>query len=107
MMGSRRVHGTYWRRIRDKWGPRRLDEPTPLEIGQFAEETRRNAVVRRNHRGGTAAGEHLIAALRCIYQFAIAVRGGTERDDQAITSARGAATCFIDLRPQPGQAWSR
>jgi len=72
--GSRRVYDTYWRRIRDKWGPRRLDEPTPLEIRQFAEETRRNAVIRRNHRGGAAAAEHLIAALRCIYHFAVADR---------------------------------
>jgi integrase/recombinase XerC len=72
--GSRRAYDTYWRRIREKWGPRRLDEPTPLEIKQFAEQVRDNAVIRRNHRGGAAAAEHLIAALRCIYRYAIADR---------------------------------
>src|SRR4051794_37457059 len=50
--GTRRVYDTYWRRILDKWGHRRIDEPTPLEIKQFAEHVRENAVVRRNHRGG-------------------------------------------------------
>jgi integrase len=69
--GSRRVYDTYWRRILEKWGPRRLDELTPLEIRQFAEQIRQGAVVRRNHRGGAAAAEHLIAALRCIYRYAI------------------------------------
>jgi integrase/recombinase XerC len=72
--GSRRAYDTYWRRIRERWGSRRLDEPTPLEIQQFAEEVRENAVIRRNHRGGASAAEHLIAALRCIYRYAIADR---------------------------------
>lgn len=28
-VGTLRVSGCYWNRIRDEWGPRRLDEPTP------------------------------------------------------------------------------
>nr|WP_308129508.1 site-specific integrase [Actinoplanes polyasparticus] len=72
--GTRRVYDTYWRRIREKWGHRRLDEPTPLEIRRFAEEVRQNAVIRRNHRGGAGAAEHLIAAFRCIYRYAVADR---------------------------------
>ncbi|WP_307834294.1 tyrosine-type recombinase/integrase [Paractinoplanes lichenicola] len=73
------MYETYWRRIREKWGHRRIDEPTPLEIKQFAEEVRQHAVVRRNHRGGAGAAEHFIAALRCIYRYATA--------DQLITAA--------------------
>ncbi|WP_250032833.1 tyrosine-type recombinase/integrase [Paractinoplanes maris] len=72
--GTRRVYDTYWRRIRERWGHRRLDEPTPLEITQFAQEVRDGAVVRRNHRGGAGAAEHLIAAFRCIYRYAVADR---------------------------------
>ncbi|GAA2599350.1 hypothetical protein GCM10010435_93490 [Winogradskya consettensis] len=72
--GTRRAYATYWRRIRQKWGQRRLDEPTPLEIKQFAEEVREGAVVRRNNRGGASAAEHLIAAFRCIYQYAVGDR---------------------------------
>jgi integrase/recombinase XerC len=30
--GSRRLYSTYWRKISDDWGHRRIDEPTPLEI---------------------------------------------------------------------------
>lgn len=81
--GTRRVYDTYWRRIREKWGHRRLDEPTPLEIRQFAEEIREGAVVRRNHRGGAGAAEHLIAALRCIYRYAVADRLIEPGDDPA------------------------
>ena len=30
--GTRRAYGSYWNRIVDQWGERRLDEPTPSEI---------------------------------------------------------------------------
>ena len=30
--GTRRVYGSYWNRIVEHWGTRRLDEPTPSEI---------------------------------------------------------------------------
>jgi integrase/recombinase XerC len=70
--GTRRVYDSYWRRIRAAWGGRRLDEPTPLEIKQLAEHTKRHVVARRNSRGGRTAAEHLISALRCIYRYAVA-----------------------------------
>jgi integrase/recombinase XerC len=35
--GTRRVYGSYWNRITEHWGTRRLDEPTPSEIQQLAE----------------------------------------------------------------------
>lgn len=68
--GTRRVYGSYWNRILEQWGARRLDEPTPSQIQQLAEHVKNNVVTRRNARGGRSAAEHLIAALRCIYRHA-------------------------------------
>ncbi|WP_433869260.1 tyrosine-type recombinase/integrase [Saccharopolyspora sp. CA-218241] len=70
--GTRRVYRSYWNRVVEKWGQRRLDEPTPLEIKHLAEQVRAEVVVRRNARGGRSAAEHLIAALRCVYRHAVA-----------------------------------
>lgn len=69
--GTHRVYGTYWRRVADVWGERLLDEPSPLEIKQLAEQIKLQVVVRRNSRGGRLAAEHLIAALRCLYRHAV------------------------------------
>ncbi|MEV4824588.1 site-specific integrase [Micromonospora sp. NPDC049274] len=68
--GTGRVYGTYWKRVREVWGSRRLDEPSPLEIRQLAERMKEQLVVRRNSRGGRTAAEHLISSLRCIYSYA-------------------------------------
>jgi integrase/recombinase XerC len=68
--GTRRVYGSYWNRIAEQWGTRRLDEPTPSEISQLAEHLKAKVTVRRNARGGRGATEHLIAALRCLYRHA-------------------------------------
>ena len=68
--GTRRVYGSYWNRILEHWGTRRLDEPTPSEIRQLAEHLKANVVARRNARGGRGAAEHFIAALRCLYRHA-------------------------------------
>jgi hypothetical protein len=68
--GTRRVYDSYWNRIEQRWGQRRLDEPTPSEVKQLAEHIKANVVARRNARGGRSAGEHLIAALRCLYRHA-------------------------------------
>jgi integrase/recombinase XerC len=68
--GTRRVYDTYWERILHHWAARRLDEPTPSEIRQLAEQVRIHVVVRRNARGGRSAIEHLISAIRCIYRHA-------------------------------------
>ncbi|MFI7510495.1 tyrosine-type recombinase/integrase [Micromonospora aurantiaca] len=70
--GTRRVYGTYWNRVRDAWGDRRLDELSSSEIKQFAEQMREQVVLRRNSRGGRTAAEHLISSLRCIYAYAVA-----------------------------------
>ncbi len=68
--GTRRVYGSYWNRVLDQWGHRRLDEPTPLQIKQLVEHVKATVVARRNARGGRGAGEHLVAALRCLYRHA-------------------------------------
>jgi integrase/recombinase XerC len=88
--GTRRAYGTYWKRIKDNWGERHLDEPTPSEIKQLVADVRANVVVRRNARGGRSAGEHLIAALRCLYKHA--------QDDNLITEADNPAERW----PNPG-----
>jgi integrase/recombinase XerC len=68
--GTRRVYGSYWKRILDQWGPRRLDEPIPSDVERLAEYVQTHVVVRRNARSGRSAAEHLIAALRCLYNHA-------------------------------------
>lgn len=68
--GCRRAYGSYWNRVVEQWGDRRIDEPTPSEIRQLVQHVRANVVPRRNSRGGRSAAEHLIAALRCMYKHA-------------------------------------
>ncbi|WP_081636056.1 site-specific integrase [Micromonospora sp. CNB394] len=70
--GTRRVYETYWRRIGDAWGNRRIDEPSSMEIRHFAESIKKDVVIRRNSRGGRSAVEHFISAMRCLYSYAVA-----------------------------------
>ena len=68
--GTRKAYGSYWNRVVEQWGDRRLDDPTPSEIKQLVAYVRANTVPRRNARGGRSAAENLIAALRCLYRHA-------------------------------------
>ena len=68
--GTRKAYGSYWNRVTEQWGSRRLDEPTPSEIQQLMKHVRSHAVPRRNARGGRGAAENLVAALRCLYRHA-------------------------------------
>ncbi|WP_344253171.1 tyrosine-type recombinase/integrase [Pseudonocardia hydrocarbonoxydans] len=68
--GTRRLYGSYWNRIVDRWPDRRLDEVNATDIRQLVEDTKMNMVVRRSNRGGRSAAEHLISALRCVYRHA-------------------------------------
>ena len=70
--GTRRVYGSYWAMTDRAWGARRIDEPTVLEISQFAEQVKSGAIRRANSRGGRSSAEHLIGALRCLYRLAVA-----------------------------------
>jgi integrase/recombinase XerC len=69
--GTRRAYGSYWNRVIGQWGDRRLDEPTPSQIRQLMPDVKTHVVARRNARGGRSAQEHLVAALRCLYQRAV------------------------------------
>ena len=68
--GTRKAYGSYWNRVVEQWGARRLDEPTPSEIRQLVAYVKTHAVPRRNARGGRSAAVNLIAALRCLYRQA-------------------------------------
>src|SRR5258707_3521563 len=68
--GCRKAYGSYWNRVTDQWGSRRIDEPTPSEIRQLVQHVRANIVPRRNSRGGRRAAPHLIAPPRCMYKHA-------------------------------------
>src|SRR5262245_33854048 len=81
--GTRRVYGSYWNRILDQWGQRRLDEPDPSEVKRLAEHVKTHVVARSNARGGRSAAEHLIAALRCLYNHAVADGHLGEADNPA------------------------
>ena len=81
--GTRRAYGSYWNRVIEHWGDRRLDEPTPLEIRQLMAYIKTHVVRRRNARGGRSAEEHLVAALRCLYKRAVDDGLISEADDPA------------------------
>ncbi|WP_218002449.1 tyrosine-type recombinase/integrase [Nocardia brevicatena] len=68
--GTLRAYGPYWRRIVRVWGDRRINTPAPLEVRELIEQTQRQAVVRRNSRGGRSAAEHMVGALRALYRQA-------------------------------------
>jgi integrase/recombinase XerC len=81
--GTRRAYGSYWNRVLEQWGHRRLDEPTPSEIRHLMTHIRTHVVPRRNARGGRSAAEHLVAALRCLYRHAEDDGLITEKDNPA------------------------
>ena len=95
--GTRRAYGSYWNRIIEHWGERRLDEIAPSEIRQLMSYVKTHVVARRNARGGRSATEHLVAALRCLYKHA--------EDDGLITPGRtrpGRWTSPAACRPPAG-----
>jgi hypothetical protein len=69
--GTRGAYGSYWNRVVEHWGGRRLDELAPSQIRQLMTYVKTHVVTRRNARGGRSAEEHLVAALRCLYQRAV------------------------------------
>ena len=88
--GTRRAYGSYWNRIVEHWGGRRLDEPTPSEIRQLMAYVKTHVVARRNARGGRSAQEHLVAALRCLYRRAVEDGLITEADNPAAEGGQAA-----------------
>ena len=53
--GTRRAYGSYWNRILEHWGTRRLDEIAPSEIRQLMAWVKTHVVARRNARGGRSS----------------------------------------------------
>jgi integrase/recombinase XerC len=101
--GTRRAYGSYWNRVIEHWGGRRLDEPTPSEIRQLMAYVKTHVVVRRNARGGRSAEEHLVAALRCLYQRAVDDGLIAEADNRrARWPSRGACRPPAGRCPIPG-----
>lgn len=81
--GARRTYAPYWTQILNVWGHRRLDEPSPLELKNLAEDAKKRACARRNSRGGQSAAEHLVSAARCVYNHAVSDGWLTEADNPA------------------------
>ncbi|MEV8514246.1 hypothetical protein [Dactylosporangium sp. NPDC051484] len=70
--GTLRAYSSYWNRIEQQWGDRRMDDVKPTDIGGLVEQVKANRVMRRNGRSGRGAAENLIAALRCVYNHTVA-----------------------------------
>ncbi len=70
--GARRTYGSYWARMEQAWGTRRLDQLVASDIEALQQQITATVRVRRNGRGGRHAGEHVIAAARAMYNQAIA-----------------------------------
>ena len=54
--GTRRAYGSYWNRVLEHWGSRRLDEPAPSEIRQLMAHVKTHVVARRGRCGGPRHG---------------------------------------------------
>ena len=52
--GTRKAYGSYWNRVVEQWGARRLDEPTPTEIKQLVAFVRANVVPAATPAAGAA-----------------------------------------------------
>jgi integrase/recombinase XerC len=52
--GTRRVYGSYWNKVVEHWGPRRLDEPTASDVERLVEYVKTHVVVRRTGAAGGA-----------------------------------------------------
>ncbi|BDT85629.1 tyrosine-type recombinase/integrase [Nocardia cyriacigeorgica] len=81
--GTLRTYAPYWRRIAKAWGDRPITEPSPLEIREMIEHCKRDAIVRRNSRGGRSAAEHMVGALRALFRQAEADGYFTATDNPA------------------------
>jgi len=109
---SRRAYGSYWNRLLEHWGQRRIDEPSPSEIQALAEQIRAGAVVRRNGRGGRSTVENFITALRCLYRHAVADGYLISQVGRIVfpppvasrPAYRAPLTRFTALRHEPGSA---
>ncbi|WP_143023101.1 hypothetical protein [Lentzea jiangxiensis] len=68
---TRSLLESYCNRIVSCWGTRRLDEPTPREVGDLIELFRATAQRRRDHTDGSGAAKNAYHALDSVYRFAV------------------------------------
>lgn len=68
---TRASYGPYWQRAINHYGTRRLDEIRPSDILALQQLVVATVRPRRSSRGGRHAGEHLVRALRNLYQLAV------------------------------------
>jgi len=100
--GTIKAYGSYWDRMVEKWGDRRLDDVTPLELKQFAEELRARRVRRRNGRSGDGTVENFVGAARCLYRHAVAegyIAAGAD-PSQKVAKPRRPGSVRTALRPE-------
>ncbi|NUT53075.1 MAG: site-specific integrase [Saccharothrix sp.] len=89
---SRTAYGTYWGRIEDRWGDRRVDTTTVADVVALFEWTRENVVVRRSANGGASAVLHTYEALRCVFRYCV---------EQEILTARQNVMDRVTKPPRP------
>ncbi|WP_306209586.1 tyrosine-type recombinase/integrase [Actinoplanes sp. RD1] len=87
-VGTLKAYSSYWNRVVEKWGTRRINEPTPLEIEQLGKDLRANRVIRRNGRDGSSAEENYVSAMRRLYRRAVANGFIAEADNPAMKVAK-------------------
>ena len=112
--GTRRAYGSYWNRVVEHWGGRRLDEPTPSEIQQLMAHVKTHVVARpqpaaaaqrgRNHHVGPA--RHGDDATRVTPRdhhpgSAVTVSRSPRRQPSAAMVARSATRPEASMRPNP------
>jgi integrase len=69
--GAKGTYGPYWSRFVGCFGSRPVDQISVSELKAFAHEVQRGAKKRANGRGGVAARENCVAALRAFYKVAL------------------------------------
>lgn len=97
-----RSYKSYWGRVVECWGGRRLDEPTPREVGELFEHIRANALRRRTHVNGAGAVRTFYYALLRVYRLAIDEGVLSSRQDPMpkVPRPRGAKSSRRALSPQ-------
>ncbi|MFC7245820.1 tyrosine recombinase XerC [Catellatospora aurea] len=69
--GTLKTYGSYWAKVAELWGDRKIDSPTALELEQLGEAIKAKRTVRSSDRGGRSALENYVGAMRCLYRRAV------------------------------------
>lgn len=68
--GAAKTYRTYWNKLVESLGDRRLDEVKVSDLRAVALNAAESAVVRSNHRNGISAQENCVGALRAFFELA-------------------------------------